>query len=345
MTLESKLSTEGKFSATDSKRYSSLSAVVGIYKDYTVAKSNYQELLALAHDQDILLREEAAHELVDALPQLQGKVNKLKEKLLPPHEFADNPCLLELRPGVGGSEAMIFAEDLITMYERYCLLKGWKYEILSKNAPVSGVGVVDAVLSISVPGSYDLFRHEAGVHRVQRVPATETKGRIHTSTAAVVVLPKFEESASTTEKRFKDGELRIDVMRASGSGGQHVNTTESAVRITHIPTGIVVLIQDERSQHKNKAKALEILRSRLAEKERLQREDEENQRRHGQVSTTDRSDKIRTYNYAQNRVTDHRCGLSIHNLEGVMDGSKLDEIINAVRDEETKSRSKKLIEE
>lgn len=208
--------------------------------------------------------------------------------------------------------------------------------------------LTEAIIAIDAPGAYNTLRHESGVHRVQRVPATETKGRTHTSTAAVVVLPKMsegtEQSLKEDERQFAPGEVRIDTMRAGGKGGQHVNTTDSAVRLVHIPTGIIVMQQDERSQPRNKAKAFQILRSRLALLEREKEIAEQRRMRTDQVSTTDRSDKIRTYNYPQNRVTDHRCGYSVHDLPGVMAGEKLDELIEKVDEHEFEERLQLLIE-
>ncbi|GMF02496.1 unnamed protein product [[Candida] boidinii] len=231
------------------------------------------------------------------------------------------------------------------MYIRFSQVNNWRYEVMSKTNHASGKGIVEATLWVNQPGSYDRLRHEAGVHRVQRVPETETKGRVHTSASGVVVLPKIDETDtdSVMLRKFKPDELRIDVMRASGSGGQHVNTTESAVRITHLPTGITVNIQDERSQHKNKDKAMTILRSRLAEREMREKTEKERASRLDQVSTVDRSDKIRTYNYQQNRVTDHRCNFTLYDLENCMNGTKLDEIIDAVESKETNERANELI--
>ncbi|ODV97503.1 hypothetical protein PACTADRAFT_30954 [Pachysolen tannophilus NRRL Y-2460] len=343
--LEKYLS-EGKvLKAEESKKFSQLSSLSRIYDEYGNEINNYKELIQLVENDDSL-KDDALLELEKStVPRLKYLVSKLKTRLLPPHEFHDKPCILELRPGVGGNEAMIFTQDLLGMYERYAQVHKWSYEVLSKNEHSSGIGLVDAVLVINEPGSYNRLRLESGVHRVQRIPETETKGRTHTSTAAVVVLPKMSEIDSNSERKFGPDDLRIDVMRASGKGGQHVNTTESAVRITHIPTGIVVSIQDERSQHKNKAKAMMILRSRLAERERLERIEKERSDRTSQVSSTDRSDKIRTYNYAQNRITDHRCGFTLYDIEGCMSGEKLDDIMDAVEAKETEDRSKSLIEE
>ncbi|AOA64100.1 Translation release factor [Komagataella phaffii CBS 7435] len=342
--LESKLSSSDEFSYQDSRDYSLLVSTVETYNEFLRETENVEELQRMLHE-DPSLKEEIESELTQAAPKLKRLTSKLKTKLLPPHEFADKPCILELRPGIGGSEANLFTEDLLSMYEKYAQHHRWSYEIISRNPHPSGNGLVDAAIVINEPGSYNRLRFEAGVHRVQRVPATESKGRTHTSTAAVVVLPKIDEDDTSLNRTFLPDDIRIDVMRASGSGGQHVNTTESAVRVTHIPSGIVVLIQDERSQHKNKAKALTILKARLAEKERVEKEEKELAERKGQVSSTDRSDKIRTYNFSQNRITDHRCGYSLHNVEGCLNGYKLDEIIDALLDKETAEKSDELVKQ
>lgn len=346
--LEQMLAAGGSFNAASQMLYAKASSIKDIYDRY---RDQLEGLKALREmmDEDPSLKEDAAAEYAKLVPQLAKTSNELLRKLIPPHEFADKPCILELRPGVGGIEAMIFAQDLLNMYAGYAQSKRWKYHLTSKTENQSGSGIVDAILSIDEPGSYDILKHEAGVHRVQRIPATETKGRTHTSTAAVVVLPQMgnesEKTADAYERSFKPDEIRIDVMRASGKGGQHVNTTDSAVRLTHFPSGIVVSMQDERSQHKNKAKAFAILRARLAERERLEREEKERSARKDQVTTTDRSDKIRTYNFPQNRVTDHRCGFSMHDIEGVMSGERLDDLINAMEAYDSDLKAQKLLKE
>ncbi|KAK9473628.1 uncharacterized protein V1510DRAFT_414532 [Dipodascopsis tothii] len=282
---------------------------------------------------DAALKAEAEAELEETETSLDGAVGRLEGLLVPAHPFADMPCLLELRPGVGGSEAALFAKDLLDMYLAYCALQRWPTQVLSiTKVPSSGgaEGISEAVLVVEQVGAYARLQYEGGIHRVQRVPETETKGRVHTSTAAVIVLPQIEAAEDEGERAFAPGEVRIDVMRARGAGGQHVNTTDSAVRLTHIPTGIVVSMQDDRSQHKNKAKAFMILRARLAEKERVERAAKERSARTSQVTTTDRSDKIRTYNYQQNRITDHRCGFSLYDLTGCMAGESLDTLVDHV---------------
>ncbi|ODV85352.1 hypothetical protein CANARDRAFT_7470 [[Candida] arabinofermentans NRRL YB-2248] len=344
--LESQLSSGVEFKIEQSKKYTKLSKIISIYNDYLENMNNYNELKLMLNDES--LKDEVIEELKLTIPNLNKLTNKLKTNLLPDHPFANKPCLIELRPGVGGNESNIFTEDLLEMYIKYCQFHNWSYEIISKtiNPSSGGKGIIEATLVINELGSYNRLRFEAGVHRVQRIPETETKGRIHTSASGVIVLPKIESNTNDPNARvFKNGELRIDVMRASGSGGQHVNTTESAVRIVHLPTGITVNIQDERSQHKNKDKAMTVLRARLAELEMREKAEKDRKERTGQVSSVDRSDKIRTYNYQQNRITDHRCNFTLYDLEGCMNGEKLDEIIDKVEQKETDERSQELINE
>ncbi|SMN19222.1 similar to Saccharomyces cerevisiae YGL143C MRF1 Mitochondrial translation release factor [Maudiozyma saulgeensis] len=344
--LEQKLSKGENFNVDDQKRFAKCSSVaetLKIYQDYLSELHELNEMITM----DPSLKMEAEIEIQTKIPKFNEISNNLLGKLLPTHPFADKPCIIELRPGVGGVEAMIFAQDLASMYMNYANAHRWKYHIISQQLNESGSGILSSVLSIDEPGSYDRLRLEAGVHRVQRIPATETKGRTHTSTAAVVVLPKLaddsEKSTEAYERTFKPDEIRVDVKRASGKGGQHVNTTDSAVRLTHFPSGIVISMQDERSQHKNKAKAFTLLRAKLAEKEQREKEAAGIAARKEQVTTTDRSDKIRTYNYPQNRITDHRCGFTVHDIPGVMTGDKLDEIIDATRTYETDQKAKDLL--
>ncbi|CAI4912569.1 AVN_HP_G0103900.mRNA.1.CDS.1 [Saccharomyces cerevisiae] len=345
--LDKDLSCGIHFDVNKQKRYAKLSALTDTFIEY---KEKLNELKSLQEMivSDPSLRAEAEQEYAELVPQYETTSSRLVNKLLPPHPFADKPSLLELRPGVGSIEAMIFTQNLLDMYIGYANYRKWKYRIISKNENESGSGIIDAILSIEEAGSYDRLRFEAGVHRVQRIPSTETKGRTHTSTAAVVVLPQIgDESAKSIdayERTFKPGEIRVDIMRASGKGGQHVNTTDSAVRLTHIPSGIVVSMQDERSQHKNKAKAFTILRARLAEKERLEKEEKERKARKSQVSSTNRSDKIRTYNFPQNRITDHRCGFTLLDLPGVLSGERLNEVIEAMSKYDSTERAKELLE-
>ncbi|VEU20948.1 DEKNAAC101899 [Brettanomyces naardenensis] len=342
--LEVKISSGKEFNLDDSKRYSELSSIDGVYKGYQESKENYEELNSMIEDES--LKQEAEKELETVIPDLNSAIDKLKSKLLEPHPFANRACILELRPGAGGHEADIFTQDLLEMYIRYCQLHRWHYEVLSRTDHDSGNGIMEATLEVSEPGSYERLRHEAGVHRVQRIPETETKGRVQTSAAGVVVLPKIDDDKLDPQARkFAPGELRIDVMRASGAGGQHVNKTESAVRLIHIPTGIIVRIQDDRSQHRNKERAFEVMRARLAEKELREKTERNEKVRNGQVSSVDRSDKIRTYNFQQNRITDHRCNFTLYDLEGCMNGTRLDDVIDKIAQKEVDERAEELTKE
>ncbi|SCU90597.1 LAMI_0E02784g1_1 [Lachancea mirantina] len=345
--LEQWLSGGGTFDVEKQRQFAKFSTIVDFYRSYAEQLANYRDLQQMLEDPGLKLEAEA--EIQATIPSLLKASSDLLNWLLPRHPFADKPCILELRPGVGGIEAMIFAQDLLTMYINYAQTHKWKWHIVAKTENESGSGILDAILSIDEPGSYDKLKFEAGVHRVQRIPATETKGRTHTSTAAVIVLPQMaeetERESEAYERTFKPGEIRIDVMRARGKGGQHVNTTDSAVRLTHFPSGIVISMQDERSQHKNRAKAFAILRAKLAEMERKEKEIKERAVRREQVTTADRSDKIRTYNYPQNRITDHRCGFTLHDIEGIMAGERLDDLIQAVSKHDIEVKAKKLLEE
>lgn len=341
--LEDSLANGGHFDVSEQKKHSRLSAIVGVYREYEQYSTQYKELHTILNDES--LKEEAEEEIEATLPKLIDLSDKLKSRLLPPHEFADKACMIEFRPGAGGQEAMIFTMELFNMYINYAHFHRWPCTVVSKSMNTSGNGILEGILNIDEPGSYDKLRFESGVHRVQRIPETETKGRLQTSTAGVIVLPQMGErnqSEDADERTFAPGEVRIDIMRAGGKGGQHVNTTESAVRLTHIPTGLTVSMQDERSQPKNKAKAFAVLRSRIAERERVEKEAKERSLRTDQVSSTDRSDKIRTYNFPQNRITDHRCSYSMHGIDAVMKGEKLDQLIEALEKHEGQVRSKEL---
>ena len=267
------------------------------------------------------LAEEELHSLRERLPALEKQVTLA---LLPKDIDDERNAILEVRAGTGGEEAALFAAELFRMYQRYAALRGWRFEILDLSETGLG-GFKEASALISGPNVFARLKFESGVHRVQRVPETEASGRIHTSAATVAVLPEAEE----VDVRIDEKDLRIDVFRASGPGGQSVNTTDSAVRITHLPTGLVVIQQDEKSQHKNKARALKVLRSRLYEMERQARDSARAAQRKSQVGSGDRSERIRTYNFPQGRVTDHRINLTLYKIDKVMSGEALDEIIDA----------------
>lgn len=261
-------------------------------------------------------------ELKEKIPSLEQTVKVL---LLPKDANDERNVILEIRAGTGGEEAGLFAANLLRMYQRYAAIKGWKFELLS-SADTGIGGIKEASASISGKGVYARLKFESGVHRVQRVPETEASGRVHTSAATVAVLPEAEE----VDIHIDEKDLIIDVFRASGAGGQHVNTTDSAVRITHVPSGVVVSQQDERSQHKNKAKAMKILRSRLYEEEQRRLDSERSADRKNQVGSGDRSERIRTYNYPQGRVSDHRVNLTLYKINQIMDGEALDDVIDVL---------------
>ncbi|TFG63514.1 MAG: peptide chain release factor 1, partial [Gemmatimonadales bacterium] len=257
--------------------------------------------------------------------EIQALGTQLRTLLVPRDPLDDRPAVVEIRAGAGGDEAAIFAADLFRMYTRYADLCGWSIELASTSEGVLD-GLKEVIFLVRGRDAYGRLRYESGVHRVQRVPVTESSGRIHTSAASVAVLPEAEE----VDVDIDPGELKIDVFRSSGPGGQSVNTTDSAVRITHLPTGLVVTCQDEKSQHKNKAKALKVLRSRLLDRQVAEQEAKRARERRLQVGTGDRSAKIRTYNYPQSRVTDHRINLTLHRLEAIMNGD-LDELVNELQ--------------
>ncbi|MGH6748084.1 MAG: peptide chain release factor 1 [Methyloceanibacter sp.] len=292
-----------------------------------------------AADPDMATLAEA--ELGELDPKIEELERQLKVQLLPKDAADEKSAILEVRAGTGGEEAALFAGDLFRMYQRYADRMGWRVSILSASESATG-GYKEIIANITGKGVFARLKFESGVHRVQRVPATEAQGRIHTSAATVAVLPEAEE----VDIKIDDKDLRIDVFRASGPGGQSVNTTDSAVRITHLPTGLVVSQQDEKSQHKNKAKAMKVLRARLYELERSKLDAERAQNRRSQIGTGDRSERIRTYNYPQGRVTDHRIGFTTHQLPYVLEGAAaLDEIIDALTTEHQTSQLAALQEE
>ena len=299
-----------------------LRKTVQAYEKWRELNAAIEETRAMLQDPDPEIRELAKAELSDAEALLAATEESLKQLLIPRDPNDDRNIVLEIRAGAGGVEAALFAADLLRMYTRYAERQRWKAEVLSSSRTDSN-GVREVVVAISGDRVYRRLKYESGVHRVQRVPVTESQGRIHTSTVTVAVLPEAQE----VEVEIADEDLRVDVYRSSGPGGQSVNTTDSAVRITHEPSGIVVTCQDEKSQHKNKARALKILRSRLYELERQRQDDARAEDRRGQIGSGDRSERIRTYNFPQSRVSDHRTGLSAHNLEEVMDGD-LDALVD-----------------
>ena len=294
-----------------------------VIKNLNKEIKDYKEILENESDED--LRDLAKQELPIFEKDLETKNKELLIALLPRDEADDKNVILEIRAGTGGDEADLFAGDLYRMYERYSSLKNWKFQPMEKSE--TGLkGIKEAIIEIKGDGVFKFLKNESGVHRVQRIPETESGGRIHTSAATVAVLPE----AGDVDLDIKDTDLRIDVYRSGGAGGQSVNTTDSAVRITHLPTNIVVTQQDERSQHKNKAKALKILRSRLYEVERIKKQEEESSNRKNQVGSGDRSERIRTYNFPQGRVSDHRINLTLYKLDQFLTGEALDEMISAL---------------
>ena len=347
-TLTEKLASS--FDTASAKRLGELSNVVDAVKDYDGAAESLKELNALLKDANIdkELKELAEDDITGTSERMSNAAQTLTAALIPKHPFAHLPCLIEIRPGVGGQEAALFAGDLLRMYQALCNRRALRMSILKfedqdgfSDPNGSDAPLLEAILEVSTPGAYGMLRSEGGVHRVQRVPATESKGRVHTSAANVLVLPNLP-AEETSEEDFSDpnsdyfvssADVTIDVMRSQGAGGQHVNKTESAVRLTHLPTNTVVLCQDGRSQLQNRQKAWQILRARLAQQKREKREEEMLKFRratsgHGKFG---RGDKVRTYNWGQQRVTDHRSGLTINQLDDVINGGQaLDEVIESV---------------
>ncbi len=317
--------TNAKEYAQLAREHAQLQPLVERAREYERVLKDIQEHKALLEDKDRELRELAKQELPGLLARQAELEAQLKKLLAPQDPNDERNVILEIRAGTGGEEACLFAADLLRMYTRYAEERGWRFEILSLSSTGLG-GVKEAIVLISGKGAYSRLKFEGGVHRVQRVPETEASGRIHTSAVTVAVLPEADEvEVHINEEK----DLRIDVMRASGPGGQSVNTTDSAVRITHIPTGIVIVCRDEKSQHKNKARALKILRARLLERARQEQEAKIAETRRSMVGSGDRSERIRTYNFPQSRVTDHRINLTLHQLDRVLDG-ELDPIIDAL---------------
>ncbi len=319
------------------KKHAKLKKIVDKYKEYKEAKEGIEEaeeMIELEDDPEMqaLFEEE--------IEELKPKKEKLEEKLpimlLPDDPNDEKNVIVEIRAGAGGDEAALFAADLYRMYSRYAENKDWKVEIMSANESASG-GFKEIIFTIEGTDIFKYLKYESGVHRVQRVPSTESSGRIHTSTATVAVLPEAEE----VDVDINTNDLTIDTFRSSGPGGQSVNTTDSAIRITHKPTGLTVSCQDEKSQHKNKAKAMRILRARLQEKKEQEKQKERAEARKSQVGTGDRSEKIRTYNFPQGRVSDHRINLTVHQLDKILDGD-LDPVVEALIEEDNIKRLEKI---
>ena len=310
-----------------SREYAELEPVAKKARELRAALDEVAELESLADDPELgeMARAEMAA-LKERIPELERALQVL---LLPRDAADEKGVILEIRAGTGGEEAALFAADLFRMYQRYAQARGWQVEVLSASETELG-GYREIIAAMRGRGAYARLKYESGVHRVQRVPETEAGGRIHTSAATVAVLPEAEE----VDVHIDEKDLRIDVFRASGAGGQHVNTTDSAVRITHLPTGIVVTQQSERSQHKNRAKAMQVLRARLYELQRREQQEKRAAERRGQIGSGDRSERIRTYNFPQGRVTDHRINLTLYKLDEVLAGEALDEIIEPLIAEE-----------
>ena len=308
------------------KEYRTIEPIALKYREYQKTLTEQQEV------QELLSENQEDKELCvmlgEELGLLSGRIQRLEEELkvllLPKDPNDDRNVIVEIRGGAGGEEAALFASVLYRMYSMYAVRKGYRTEVLGANETELG-GYKEISFMMTGEGAYSRLKYESGVHRVQRVPETETQGRIHTSTVTVAVLPEAED----VEVNIDPSDLRIDTFRSSGAGGQHINKTESAIRITHLPTGLVVECQDERSQYKNKDKAMKVLRSRLLDAQRTQQQNEVAQERHRQVGTGDRSERIRTYNYPQGRVTDHRIGLTLYKIDEILNGN-LDEIIDAL---------------
>ena len=329
--LEKELSSgkiEPKLFAKKSKEYSNLGNIISTAKEYLNFDNEKKDLEQILQDKnnDLEIIEMAKKDLMEMESRKLKFENKLKIFLLPRDEDDDKNAIVEIRAGTGGLEASLFCADLFKMYEKVCSKKKWQIEIINISKSDAG-GYKEVIFLVNGNDIYSYLKYESGVHRVQRIPKTETQGRVHTSAATVAVLPEAEE----VDIQIKDTDLRIDVFRAGGPGGQSVNTTDSAVRITHIPSGVVVSQQDEKSQHKNKAKALKILRSRVYEAEKRKRDQERSSNRRSQIGSGDRSERIRTYNFPQGRVTDHRINLTLHKLEEFLSGEIHEEMNEQLR--------------
>jgi len=315
---------DGKSYREQARRLAELGRIVEKWRELQKERERLDEAELLVGDPDPEISEMAREEIAELRPKIEKLSRELQLMLLPRDPRDERNVILEIRAGTGGEEAALFARDLFRMYSRYAERKGWRIEVLSLNPSDVG-GIKEVIASVEGDRVYSALKFESGTHRVQRVPVTEAGGRIHTSAATVAILPEAEE----VEVDLKPEDLKITVQRSSGPGGQSVNTTDSSVRVLHIPSGIMVTCQDEKSQHKNKAKALQILRARLLEREEQRRQAEISADRRRQVGSGDRSERIRTYNFPQNRVTDHRIGLTLYRLGEILDGD-LDELIEAL---------------
>ena len=309
------------------KEYKNLEPIVEKFKEYKSAKDSYEEAVELLNDGglDKDFKEMVQEQFDEGKKDMETLSEELKILLLPKDPNDEKNVIVEIRGGAGGEEAALFANSLYRMYTLYAASKGWNIEVLSANETELG-GYKEISFSIEGDGAYSRLKYESGVHRVQRVPETESQGRVHTSTVTVAVLPEADEVELDLNE---EKDLRIDVFRSSGAGGQHINKTSSAIRITHLPTGMVVECQDERSQHKNKEKALRVLRSRLLDQKQAEHDDKIASERRSQVGTGDRSERIRTYNYPESRISDHRIGLTLYRLESILNGN-LDDVIDAL---------------
>ncbi len=332
--LEARLASgtlEGDAFVAASRDYAELEPVAKAAAEVRRMRAEIAELAALTQDPEMsALANEELGELRQQLPEAE---RRLALSMLPRDSADSRPAMLEIRAGTGGDEAALFAADLYRMYERYAAEQGWKVEPVSMNASDIG-GFKEIVANVTGQGVFAKLKFESGVHRVQRVPVTESGGRIHTSAATVAVLPE----PSEVDVEIADGDIKIDIYRASGAGGQHVNTTDSAVRLTHLPTGLVVIQQDQRSQHKNKDKAMQVLRTRLYDLKRAEAQGAEAEARKAMVGSGDRSERIRTYNFPQGRVTDHRIGLTLQKLPQILEGPALGELIDALIAEDEAKR-------
>ena len=306
-----------------SKEYAELKPLYDQINLYLALQSGLEELDNIINSDDLDLIEIAKSEINGVREKLSATENDLKELMIPKDPLDQKNVILEVRAGTGGDEAALFANDLLRMYQRYAENQGWKIEYISISDSEKG-GIKEGVVKISGNSVYSKLKFESGVHRVQRVPETESQGRVHTSAASVVVLPEAED----LDIQIDEKDIRVDVFRSSGAGGQHVNTTDSAVRITHLPSGIVVQQQDEKSQHKNKARAMLVLKTRLYDFKRKKQEEDIADKRKSQIGTGDRSERIRTYNFPQGRVTDHRINLTLYKLEQILNSTGLEEIIS-----------------